>query len=178
MNTKKKICFENIICLYGMMNEIASKKMTAYKSDLEIDFEDMKAREKDGFSFLWAVRETGTWFRPFQTNGECNFNNKEDYKTFMYSVLDLEGYIGIHQDYYIINVNYHGEYSIQHVSKLNAKKAIDTCLENFNKYRLDIVRNGEIIDSTAPTKGVAEQLTKEYKTAFHGSDFDIKAVAI
>lgn len=37
MNTKKKICFENIICLYGMMNEIASKKMTAYKSDLEID---------------------------------------------------------------------------------------------------------------------------------------------
>lgn len=136
MNTKKKICFENIICLYGMMNEIASEKMTAYKSDLEIDFEDMKAREKDGFSFLWAVRETGTWFRPFQTNGECNFNNKEDYKTFMYSVLDLEGYIGIHQDYYIINVNYHGEYSIQHVSKLNAKKAIDTCLENFNKYRL------------------------------------------
>lgn len=75
-------------------------------------------------------------------------------------------------------MNYHGEYSIQHVSKLNAKKAIDACLENFNKYRLDIVWNGEIIDSTAPTKGVAEQLTKEYKTAFHGSDFDIKAVAI
>ena len=114
MNAKKKIRFENIIYLYRMMNE------------------------KDGFSFLWAVRETGTWFRPFQTNDECNFNNKEDYKTFMYSVLDLEGYIGIHQDYYIINVNYHGEYSIQHVSKLNAKKAIDTCLENFNKYRLDI----------------------------------------
>lgn len=37
-----------------------------------------------------------------------------------------------------LTVNYHGEYSIQHVSKLNAKKAIDTCLENFNKYRLDI----------------------------------------
>lgn len=72
MNTKKKIRFENIIYLYRMMNEIASKKMTAYKSDLEIDFEDMKAREKDGFSFLWAVRETGTWFRSFQTNGECN----------------------------------------------------------------------------------------------------------
>ena len=78
MNTKMKIRFENIICLYGMMNEIASKKMTAYKSDLEIDFEDMKAREKDGFSFIWAVRKTGTWFRPFQTNDECNFNNKED----------------------------------------------------------------------------------------------------
>lgn len=29
MNTKKKIRFENIICLYEMMNEIASKKMTA-----------------------------------------------------------------------------------------------------------------------------------------------------
>lgn len=29
MNTKKKIRFENIICLYGIMNEIASKKMTA-----------------------------------------------------------------------------------------------------------------------------------------------------
>ena len=41
MNTKKKICFENIICLYRMMNEIASRKMTAYKSDLEIDFESI-----------------------------------------------------------------------------------------------------------------------------------------
>lgn len=55
---------------------------------------------------------------------------------------------------------------------MNTKKKI--CF----KYRLDIVWNGEIIDSTAPTKGIAEQLTKEYKTAFHGSDFDIKAVAI
>lgn len=178
MNTKKKIRFDNIIYLYKMMNEIANKKMKSYKSDLEMDFEDMKAREKNGFSFLWAVRETGTWFRPFQTNGECNFDNKEDYKTFMYSVLDLEGYIGIHQDYYIINVNYHGEYSIQHVSKMNAKKAIDTWLENFHQYRIDIVWNGEIIDSTALTRGVAEELIKEYKTAFHGGDFDIKAVAI
>ena len=178
MNTKKKIRFENIIYLYGMMNEIANKKMKSYKSDLEMDFEDMKAREKDGFSFLWAVRETGTWFRPFQTNAECNFKNKEYYKTFMYSVLDLEGYIGIHQDYYIINVNYHGEYSIQHVSKMNAKKAIDAWLENFHQYRIDIVWNGEIIDSTALTRGVAEELIKEYKTAFHGGDFEIKAVAI
>lgn len=57
MNTKKKIRFENIICLYGMMNEIASKKMTAYKSDLEVDFEDMKAREKTAFhSFGRFVR--------------------------------------------------------------------------------------------------------------------------
>lgn len=178
MNTAKKIRFENIMNLYMMMNEIANKKMTAYKSDLEMDFEDMKANEKDGFSFLWAVRKTGTWIRPFETNGECNFNNKEDYKDYMYNVLDLEGYLGIHQDYYIINVNYHGEYSIQHVSKMKAKQAIDTWLDSFEKYRLDIVWNGEVIDSTAPTRAEAERLIKEYKLGFHGGDFDIKAVAI
>lgn len=178
MNTTEKINFENIICLYSMMNEIANKKMTAYKSDLKMDFKDMKAHEKDGFSFLWAVRKTGTWIRPFVTNRECNFTNKEDYKEYMYNVLDLDGWLGIHQDYYIINVNYHGEYSIKQVSKMKAKKAIDTWLDSFEKYRLDIIWNGEVIDSTAPTRAEAERLVKEYKLGFHGGDFDIKAVAI
>ena len=179
MNTNKKIRFENILYLYGMMNEIANKKMKSFKSDLEYDFKYMEEHEKDGFSFLWAVRKSGTWLRPFQTNNECHHcKDKKEYKEFMYSVLDLDGCLGIHQDYYIINVNYHGEYSIQHVSKANAKKAINTWLDNFEKYRLDIVWNGEIIDSTAPTMGEAERLTKEYKLGFHGGDFDIKAVAI
>lgn len=179
MNTNKKINFENMTCVYMMMAEIANKKVKSYKSDVEHDFDYMSEHEENGLSFLWAVRESGTWLRPFQTNNECRHcKDKEEYKNFMYNVLDLSGWLGVHQDYYIVNMNYHGKNSIEHVSKENAKKAIDTWLDSFEKYRLDIVWNGEVIDSTAPTRAEAERLVKEYKLGFHGGDFDIKAVAI
>lgn len=178
MNTAKKNVVENISELFKIMNKISDKKMKSYKSDLEYDFKHMKEHEKDGFFFLWAVRLTGTWMRPFMTNGDCVFKSKKDYKDFMYSVINADDWLDPKQSFYIINVNYHGEYSIKRVSKANVKKAIDTWLDSFEKYRLDIVWNGEVIDSTAPTRAEAERLVKEYKLGFHGGDFDIKAVAI